>query len=416
MKLKSIIILLCVAFVLSAQNSQVKNLESQRKKELEEIEVIKQSINETSNSKKNVLYRLNLLSQQIMLRKKVIVLLNGEIEGLNKEIKATEKEIKRLEAELEYKKTNYAKSLQRMFFHKNNVQDKFLFILAGKDFAQSYRRMRYLREYAGWQKEQGVQIVSQQKELNIQQKKLVAKKNDKIALMRQKEIEENNLKQEENTRQGEIKTLTAQEKDLRKELDKKKKQAEALNRRIEQAIAEEVARANAEVEKARQTNESGEIRKADFEGGYAMTKEERQLSSNFANNRGRLPYPLKGKRTITGYFGLQKPDGLPYVTLNNNGIDIRTTANNDAKSVFDGEVTKIFTMPGYNKSIIVRHGNYLTVYSNLSDVCVSVNEKVKTGQNLGKIDSDYEDGNYATLHFELWRETTKLNPINWLSK
>jgi len=306
MKIRSILVLLCVVFSLNAQNAKIKSLESQRKKALEEIELTSQLLKETSNSKKNVLYRLNLLSQQIEARKKVVNLLHREIESINNEIKSTEKEIKKLEAELEYKKANYAKSLQHIFHHKSN-QDKFLFILSGEDFAQSYRRMRYLKEYAGWQQKQGMEITSKQQELKNQQQKLVVSKNNKMALMQQKEIEGNNLREEETKRQGEVKILIAQEKDLQKELDKKTKQAAELDRQIVNAIAEEVARANA--------NETRENRKADTVGGYAMTKEERQLSSDFASNQGRLPYPLKGSYKITGYFGLQKPEGLKYVTL-----------------------------------------------------------------------------------------------------
>ncbi len=286
--------------------------------------------------------------------------------------------------------------------------------------------MRYLKEYADWQKKQGVEISAKQAELKIQNEKLVASREDKLALVQQKETEESNLKKEENLKQSEIKTLTAKEKDLKKELDKKKKQAAELNRQIEKAITAEIARANAEAEKIRKANEAAEkakktdeireVRKAETAGGYAMTKEERLLSSNFESNQGRLPYPLKGQYKITSRFGQNKPEGLKYVTLNNNGIDIQTTADNEAKSVFNGEVSKIFVAPGYNNSIIVRHGNYLTIYCNLSEIYVKAKDKVKTGQALGKIFTDSEDGNTTILHFELWKERTKLNPENWLIK
>lgn len=426
MKLKFIIFALLIAFTLNAQNSKIKSLEIERKKALEEVEIATKLLKETSNSKKNALYRLNLLAQQITSRKKVISILSNEIESLNEEIKKTEKEIKLLEGELGYKKNNYAKSLQKMTFYKN-AQDRFLFVLAGEDFAQSYRRLRYLKEYAEWQKNQGKEIISKQEELQKKKKKLDTSKNDKLSLIRAKEKEENNLIQEENIQQKEVKTLAAQEKDLQKELDKKKKQAAELNRQIEKAIAEEIARANAEAErirkanaeaeKANKTEEIREIRKAETVGGYAMTKEEQQLSSVFANNQGKLPYPLKGSYKIISHFGQQKPAGLKYVTLNNNGIDIQTTTpNNEAKSVFNGVVSKVFMVPGYNNSIIIRHGNYLTVYCNLSEVYVKADEKVKTGQALGKIFTDYESGNTTILHFELWKEKIKLNPESWLGR
>ena len=254
MRLKYIVISLIIAFTLNAQNSERKNLESQLKRKKEEIETITKILNQTSDSKKNDLNRLNLLSQQIKLRKEAIILLNNEIECLNEDIAAIENEIDTLKTELESKKTSYAKSLQHMSFLKNG-QDKLLFILAGDDFAQSYRRIRYLKEYADWQKKQGTEISAKQAELETQKQKLAASKIDKLALVQQKEKEENNLKKEETQKQGEVKTLTAKEKDLQKDLDKKKKQAAELNRQIEKAIAEEVARANAEAERIRKANE-----------------------------------------------------------------------------------------------------------------------------------------------------------------
>ena len=425
MRLKYIVISLIIAFTLNAQNSKIRNLESQRKKTIEDIEITTKILDQTSDSKKNVLDRLNLLSQQIKSRKEVITLLNSEIECMNEDIAAIENEIDTLKTELESKKSSYAKSLQHMSFLKNG-QDKLLFILAGDDFAQSYRRMRYLKEYADWQKKQGTEISEKQAELKTKNQMLTASKINKLALIQQKEKEENNLQKEEDQKQDEVKTLTAKEKDLQKDLDKKKKQAEELNRQIEKAIATEIARANAEAEKIRIANEKAEKtknatsmqeeRQAESAGGYAMTKEERQLSSDFASNQGRLPFPLKGSYRITNHFGQQKPEGLQHVTLNNNGIDIQTTPNNEAKSIFGGEISKVFMVPGYNNSVIVRHGNYLTVYCNLAEVYVKVNDKVRAGQALGKIFTDYEDGSATILHFELWKETIKLNPEGWLNR
>jgi len=415
MKLKCISILLIIAFAANAQNSQIKNLESQKKKALAEIEVTTNILKETSKSKKNVLSRLTLLSQQIESRKKVITVLNHEIESIDEDIKSIEREIQVLEIELGNKKINYAKSLQHMSRLKNE-QDKMLFVLAGNDFSQSYNRVRYLKEYADWQKRQGTEISTKQAELKNQNQRLTERKNSKLALAQQKVKEENNLKKEETQKQGEVKTLTAKEKDLQKEIDKKKKQAAELNRQIEKAIAEEIERANREAEKARKANATQNERKAASEGGYAMTKEERQLSTNFENNKGRLPFPLKGSYKITGHFGTKRPEGFRNVTLNSNGIDIQTTADNEAKSVFGGEVSKVFKVPGYNNSVIVRHGNYLTVYCNLSEVYVKANQKVTTGQALGKIFTDREDGNTTILHFELWKEKVKLNPESWLNR
>ena len=157
-----------------------------------------------------------------------------------------------------------------------------------------------------------------------------------------------------------------------------------------------------------------EERVADVKGGYAMTREEKKLSDNFANNKGRLPYPVTGRHTIVGTFGEQQHQDLKYVRTNNSGIDIQTSPGADARAVFNGEVTRVFVVPGYNNSVIIRHGNYLTVYSNLSQVYVKAGDRVSTRQSIGKIFTDSEDGNATILHFQLWKEKTKLNPAPWL--
>ena len=145
-----------------------------------------------------------------------------------------------------------------------------------------------------------------------------------------------------------------------------------------------------------------------------MTKAERQLSGSFASNKGRLPYPVTGRHTVVATFGEQQHQELKYVRTNNSGIDIQTSPGADARAVFNGTVTRVFTLPGYNNSIIVRHGNYLTVYSNLSQVYVKAGDQVSTRQALGRIFTDTDDGNATILHFQLWKEKQKQNPLPWL--
>ena len=391
MKLNSIIVLLCVVFTLNAQNANNKSIESQLKKTSEEIAVIEQ-LKLTLGSKINdVLTKLSLTSQEITARKKVIFLLNSEIESLNEEIKTIEKKIEVLETELEHKKANYAKSRQQMHRH-NSVQDKYLFILSGKDFTVSYNRMRNLKRLADLQKKQAEEIVVQQEKLKVQQQELFVSKSEKIARIQQQEQEEKNLKQTESSQQKEITNLKKKEKDIQKELNKKNKQKENLNRQFDKAIAKK-------------------------ERDYAITPEARSLSSNFASNKGQLPFPLTGKYRITGNFGIQKQEKFEHITRSNNGIDIQTLEpNSDAKSVFEGKVTSVFTELGYNHVIIIRHGDYLTLYANLSEVYVKEKDKVQTGQSLGKIFTDHSGEGATILHFELRKEKIPLNPEDWLVK
>ena len=147
-----------------------------------------------------------------------------------------------------------------------------------------------------------------------------------------------------------------------------------------------------------------------------MTEKEIKLSKNFADNRGKLPSPISGPSRVVSRFGRQKIAGMQYVELNNNGIDLQGAAGARALSVFDGVVTRIFTLEGFNNSIIVRHGNYLTVYSNLTEVFVKTGDKVSTGQALGKVYSDPDVGGATKLHFQIWKETSKLDPSVWIRR
>ena len=412
--------------VYGQKSAAVRQLEQQRKEALADIEETNKLLQETAQTAKTSLNRLNLLSKQILSRKKVISLLNQELDEIEKDILNIQGQLRTLKRELGDKQTNYGKSM-RGLYKRHSSQDKLLFILSAESFSQSMRRMRYLREYADWQKRQANDIVEKQAEISRKQAEMEKTRAEKRALLGTRQEESKKLESEEASQKEEVQLLNKRQKDLKADLQKKRRQAEALNRQIEKQIAEEIARAEAEAKAAREQaaakgkpvpeskNEPiREERVADTKGGYAMTKAEKQLSDNFANNRGRLPYPVAGRYTIVATFGEQQHQELKYVRTSNSGIDIQTSPGADARAVFNGEVTRVFVVPGYNNSVIVRHGNYLTVYSNLSQVYVKAGDRVSTRQAIGRIYSDPEDGNSTILHFQLWKEKTKLNPQPWL--
>ena len=411
------IVWVILASVAYGQNSDaVRKLEQQRKETLADIEQTDKLLQETTKSAKTSLNRLNLLTKQIQSRKDMISLLNQELDEIDKTIITLTREWQRLKRELDTKKSNYSKSMQGLY-KRRRLQDRLLFVFSAESFSQSLRRIRYLQEYSEWQERQAKEIVAKQEEVSQKQAEMEKSRSEKRALLGTRQEENKKLEVEETSQKAEVNKLNKKKKTLTAELSKKKKQAEALNKQIEKQIAEEIARAEKERkerEKAKGQG-TGEERVAETKGGYAMTREERELSSNFANNKGRLPYPVTGKHTIVGTFGEQQHQQLKYVRTNNSGIDIQTSPGADARAVFDGVVTRVFVVPGYNNSVIVRHGNYLTVYSNLSQVYVKAGDKVTTRQSIGRIYSDPEDGNSTILHFQLWKEKTKLNPQPWLN-
>ena len=414
MKFKLLTYLLLGALSLSAQQSiRVHELEKQRLATLAAIEETNQLLKENTLTASNALNRLNLLIQQIDSRKKIIQLLNQEISSLDDDIDFKETQTQSLEKELDVKKQHYAASIRKMYLHKNNI-DNLLFILSSQSFTQSFHRIMYLKAYSGWQKKQAEDITEKQNTINEERTLLIARRNEKLNLLNERQSEENQLAKEEENKKSEVQTLEKNKKKLQNDLAKKEKQANALNRQIEKIIAEEVLKSEQAAKATKSKSE--ENRTAEVKGGYQMTQSERTLSSSFAENKGKLPFPLKGNFKIVGYFGIHQHKELSKITTNNNGIDIETTPGNEAKAIFNGVVSRVFTLPGYINSIILRHGNYLTLYCNLEQVYIKQGDTVKTGQAIGKIYTDNEKGNSTLLHFEIWKEQTKLDPLLWIKQ
>ena len=434
-----VFLILCIlvsVVTYSQSNRKIRELERIRKATLAEIENTNQLLKETKKSTRSMLSRISLITNQIASRKKVINVLGEEISAIDEQIADMNRDIARLSKEHEEKKGNYAKSMRSMY-QKRTTQDKLLFILSADNFAQSYRRLRYLKEYADWQKRQALLIIESREQVTRKKQELEKVKDEKRSLLKNREVESQKLQSEENDKKEEVQELKKKEKELNEELKKKRREAQGLNNQIERLIAEEIARAeeearreaeaearreaerkrkNAAENKQEKVEVAAPTRQAESKGGYAMTVDERRLSGDFAKNRGQLPFPVSSRYTVIRYFGEQRHQELKHVVTNNNGIDIRVSPGAEARSVFKGEVTSVFVVPGYNNSIIVRHGNYLTVYANLSSVYVKKGDRVSTGQALGKIFTDSEDGNSTVLHFEVRKEKDKLNPLQWVKR
>jgi septal ring factor EnvC (AmiA/AmiB activator) len=384
----------------------LKQLEAQRKATLKDIELTTQLLDETRSSAQASLNRLDLISKKILDRKKVINLLNQEINLIDKDIATMHNELSGLEKDLISKREKYAGSLQSLYT-RHSSQYKWLYILSADNFSQSIRRMRYLSEYAGWQKKQASQIVVKKNEIGQKQLALETIRAEKLELLSAREEENSKLVEEETEQRNEVQHLNRKQKDLQARLDKKKRQAEALDQQIERLIVTDTDTS---------VKDTNIPREPEIKGGYAMTKEEQKLSADFASNKGRLPYPITGRYKDVVPFGENQHPEWKHVRLNNNGIDIQTTSGADAQAVFNGVVTAIFVEPGYNNGVIIRHGNYLTVYANLNKIHVNKGEKVSTYQKIGEIFTDTENGNTTILHFEIRKEKDKLNPEQWLKK
>ncbi|MDR3137362.1 MAG: peptidoglycan DD-metalloendopeptidase family protein [Tannerellaceae bacterium] len=396
-RLCSLAILLLLAG--NGKTQTVSQLEKERKATLDEIETTNSLLKETSRSEKNTLNRLSLLARQIDSRKQLIHLTNKQIETINNHISSLNHELAQLKHELAEKRQSYARSLQA-YQQRRSTYDKFLFILSADNASQAFRRMRYLREYAEWQKRQGVSISEKQLEVTLKQKELQQSRKNKQVVLKTREEENDKLTAEETRRKEETKQLGRRKAQLQAQLQRKEMQAQALNRRIEQLIAEETAKAK---------------RASKGEKGAAQSASAGKLTADFAANKGKLPAPLDKKYTVLKTFGEQQHQEFKHVRTVNSGVDLQTLPGTNARAVFAGEVSRIFAVPGFNTSVIIRHGSYLTVYSNLSQVFVKTGDKVTARQTIGHVYSDPESGDETILHFQIRKEKDKMDPLLWIA-
>lgn len=440
-KLILISFLSSVTFLLFSQTVEIEDLQRQQKAIQEDIRNTNKLYLDVKKQTTTILERINLINKQISSRKELISVQRREIEALRKEEERLETEIERLNKELNQKKDNYADAIKGMFNQKLK-QNKLLFILSGKTFGESLRRMQYLREYSKWQRSQADEIKKQNAEIVLKKDALILAKAEKEKALVSLQDEQKKLQGEEKIRQTEISQTRGQEQKLRQSLQQKQRQADQLNSQIEKLIAEEVSRQEREEEARRlaeakkqskepssdtkipeSTETPAKAESADTKKGASpvidpgaskMSTETFNLSKNFAANKGKLPMPVTGASSIVGNFGTKRHSEWN-VTTNSNGIDIQAEKGADIRSVFDGEVSKVFSFPGSNTCVIVRHGDYYTFYANIYDLFVKQGDKVKAGQSLGRIFTDPDTG-ISTMHFQLWQKTSKINPAPWLNR
>lgn len=415
-----LLLILLISIPALAQQSKIKELEEQRKQALRDISNTDKLLKDTRQTTASLLNRIKLISGQISSRKQIVSLLAQEVDAIAESEKETEREISRLEKELKEKQDSYAKAISGMLRNRQS-ENKLLFILSGKSVSESYRRLRYLREYSEWRAMQADDIIEKSKELKEKKDALEKTKQEKAVLLRQRKIEQGQLEKDESNFQTEVKETQAKQKELQSVLKQKKQHAESLNKRIENLIAEEVARQEraakllalerTRTESAKRNNKAAASPDAK---PVIPSSANVELSGSFASNKGNLPFPITGNYIITSRFGMHQHEQWK-VSTSSNGIDIQSQSGAEARSVFQGEVSRVIAFPGYNNCIIVRHGNYYTFYGNIQTLYVKQGDKVSAGQALGKVYADPDTG-AAEMHFQLWQNTTKLNPEPWLRR
>ena len=423
---------LWLAIPLSAQsNKLIRELEGKRgalQKQIAETESILQNTKKDGGSQLN---GLAALTGQIEERKRYILAINNDVETIERELVSLNRQLNSLEKDLKEKKKKYEASVQYLYKNKS-IEEKLMFIFSAKNLGQTYRRMRYVREYATYQRLQGEEILKKQEQIRKKKAERQQVKAAKEGLLKERENEKAKLEAQEKEKRTLVANLQKKQKGLQSEVNKKRREANQLNARIDRLIAEEIERARKRAaEEARR--EAAARKKADTNGkgasktgtaakpksepldAFTMSKADRELSGSFVANRGKLPMPISGPYIITSRYGQYSVEGLRNVKLDNKGIDIQGKPGAQARAIFDGKVAAVFQLNGLF-NVLIRHGNYISVYCNLSSASVKSGDTVSTKQSIGQIFSDGADNGRTVLHFQLRREKEKLNPEPWLNR
>lgn len=422
----------CLAFPLLAQsNKLIKELESKRgalQKQITESETLLKTTKKTVSSQLN---GLAALTGQIEERKRYILTINKDVEAIDRELSSLERQLGQLQRDLKDKKRKYDSSVQYLYKNRS-IEEKLMFIFSAQSLAQTYRRLRYVREYATYQRLQGEEILKKQEQVNKKKAELRQVRAAKADLLKERESEKMKLEKQEKEKRTLVTSLQKKQRGLQNEIAKKRREANQLNARIDRLIAEEIEKARkraaeearreaaarkkdgAKTDKSATASGASKTKVAPLET-YTMSKADRELSGDFANNRGKLPMPISGAYIITSHYGQYAVEGLRNVKLDNKGIDIQGRPGAQARAIFNGKVAAVFKLNGLF-NILIRHGAYISVYCNLSSALVKQGDTVTTKQAIGQVFSDGADGGRTVLHFQLRREKEKLNPEPWLNR
>lgn len=430
----------------------LQRLEQERKQLLRSIEASDKKLQQLRRDTRNEEQTLRTVKEQVEQRRQVVAVLGNEVSGLQARIDTLSGHIGRLhrrEGALLLRYRAALVQLQRIDTHIDPV----LFVLSSQNPAEARERQRFLSRYSKAVREASVALRTTRTEIEATKAEVGRTHSEKEQLLSLREAEKKKLEAEEQQRAAQVKDLQGKQQVLAQDLSKQKKRAEDLDRKIQAQVeaeiiaaqrrAAELQRRREEARRRRQTqptpppstgrsgrgkgttppppppppaDDEPEERRAATPGGYAMDANERALASSFAQNKGRLPAPIRGSYSILRTFGVHQHSEHNRVQVNSSGVDFGVNGDSRAYAVFSGVVSRVFVIPGYGTAVILRHGNYLTVYANLSSVAVSTGSRVSTGQSIGSVGASPDGSSGRLLHFQLWHERTKLNPLAWIKR
>ena len=436
------------------KSKTLQRLEQERKQLLRSIEASDKKLQQLRRDTRNEEQTLRTVKEQVEQRRQVVAVLGNEVSGLQARIDTLSGHIGRLhrrEGALLLRYRAALVQLQRIDTHIDPV----LFVLSSQNPTEARERQRFLSRYSKAVREASVALRTTRAEIEATKAEVGRTHSEKEQLLSLREAEKKKLEAEEQQRAAQVKDLQGKQQVLAQDLSKQKKRAEDLDRKIQAQVEAEILAAQrraAELQRRREearrrqaqrtqptpppsTGRSGrskgttppppppppaddepEERRAATPGGYAMDANERALASSFAQNKGRLPAPIRGSYSILRTFGVHQHSEHNRVQVNSSGVDFGVNGDSRAYAVFSGVVSRVFVIPGYGTAVILRHGNYLTVYANLNSISVSTGSRVSTGQGIGSVGASPDGSSGRLLHFQLWHERTKLNPLAWIKR
>ena len=375
-----------------------QELEAQRVRLKNEIKQINELLFSSKKNRKNVVTEVEDLQVKLSVREELIKVTNAQVNLLTRKINLNERNISDQRKELEALKEDYAKMIQNSYASKS-LQNRLMFLFSSENFLQAYKRIQYLKQYTQYRRKQGLAIAEKTQLLQELNKALIEEKSKKLVLVEENKTVQEQLKKERNAQENLIKSLRRKERSLAAQISKKEKEARAIDREIDRLIREAIAASN---------KAAGKTGKKTFE----LTPEAKLIAANFEANRGRLPWPLDKGVVIQG-FGRQRHPVVKTTTIQSNGVTIATAPATQVRAVFEGEVMSVVTFKGSNPSVLIRHGNYITVYKNLGKLYVKKGDKVKAKEAIGEVFTNQQTGK-TEIQFSIFNNVKVLNPKGWI--
>jgi septal ring factor EnvC (AmiA/AmiB activator) len=407
------LIFICLTSLLWSQTPEQEKLEARKaqiQKEIRENETLLQTVKKKEKSAVNVIV---IQANKIKLKERLINTTERQAKLLSNDIYINQLQINKLNRELAVLKEDYATMIVKSYKSRSE-QSRAMFILSSENFLQAYKRAQYMKQYTNFRKMQGEEIKSKTKQLIDYNEKLDVQKTAKQKLIAENEKERLSLLKAKQEQQKLVDSIKKDKKKIMAEIKKKQQETRAIDRQIDRLIREAIAEANRKAAAANaKANPSATVSKgASVSSKIILTAESKILADNFRSNKGKLPWPVE-KGFVSLPYGDQPHPQFASLTIHNSGVEITTEQGATARAVFGGEVTSVIVLSPVNKAVMIQHGDYFTVYQNLSSVYVSKGDKVSIKQSIGKVRSNGETGK-TVLKFTISQNTTYNNPASWL--